>query len=232
MNVACFVQSCLTDADFVLFSNYCLIGTRQTAAFFLQQRGACVPIRHGGGHVPPPVDGVGAVGHPHRGRVVCGAADSGETRRPRQADEDKSPLPRFRPEHRDYGHGNGMRLGSAFPGSAGISETVDFLDSPSGSTGRGHGDSGAFQRLLRAAGRHGRFRPVLHLFGDTGLRWPVRHHADRVRHGGTFLKTVLLGEAAANAFFSRPCRADSIRHLASLRGAVRRGAGDKASKKG
>ena len=53
-----------------------------------------------------------------------------------------------------------------------------------------------------------------------------------VRHGGTFLKTVLLGEAAANAFFSRPCRADSIRHLASLRGAVRRGAGDKASKKG
>lgn len=81
-------------------------------------------------------------------------------------------------------------------------------------------------------GRHGRFRPVLHLFGDTGLRRPVRHHADRVRHGGTFIKTVLLGEAAANAFFSRPCRADSIRHLASLRGAVRRGAGDKASKKG
>ena len=119
-----------------------------TAAFFLQQRGACVPVRHGGGHVPPPVDGVGAVGHPHRGRVVCGAADSGETRRPRQADEDKSPLPRFRPEHRNYGHGNGMRLGGAFPGSAGISETVDFLDSPSGSTGRGHGDSGAFQRLL------------------------------------------------------------------------------------
>ena len=28
LNVACFVQSCLTDADFVLFSNYCLIGTR------------------------------------------------------------------------------------------------------------------------------------------------------------------------------------------------------------
>ena len=47
-----------------------------------------------------------------------------------------------------HGHGNGMRLGGAFPGSAGISETVDFLDSPSGSTGRGHGDSGAFQRLL------------------------------------------------------------------------------------
>ncbi len=28
LNAACFVQSCLTDADFVLFSNYCLIGTR------------------------------------------------------------------------------------------------------------------------------------------------------------------------------------------------------------
>ena len=34
MNVACFVQSCLTDADFVLFSNYCLIGTRQKLRFF------------------------------------------------------------------------------------------------------------------------------------------------------------------------------------------------------
>ena len=31
MNVACFVQSCLTDADFVIFSNYCLIGTRPSA---------------------------------------------------------------------------------------------------------------------------------------------------------------------------------------------------------
>ena len=30
LNVACFVQSCLTDADFVIFSNYCLIGTRLT----------------------------------------------------------------------------------------------------------------------------------------------------------------------------------------------------------
>ena len=49
---------------------------------FLQQRGACVPVRHGGGHVPPPVDGVGAVGHPHRGRVVCGAADSGKPAAP------------------------------------------------------------------------------------------------------------------------------------------------------
>lgn len=28
LNVACFVQSCLTDADFVIFLNYCLIGTR------------------------------------------------------------------------------------------------------------------------------------------------------------------------------------------------------------
>ena len=30
LNVACFVQSRLTDADFVIFSNYCLIGTRRT----------------------------------------------------------------------------------------------------------------------------------------------------------------------------------------------------------
>ena len=33
LNVACFVQSCLTDADFVIFSNYCLIGTRLKAVF-------------------------------------------------------------------------------------------------------------------------------------------------------------------------------------------------------
>ena len=32
LNVACFIQSCLTDADFVIFSNYCLIGTRPIAA--------------------------------------------------------------------------------------------------------------------------------------------------------------------------------------------------------
>ena len=32
LNAACFVQSCLADADFVLFSNYCLIGTRQKGA--------------------------------------------------------------------------------------------------------------------------------------------------------------------------------------------------------
>ena len=34
LNVACFVQSCLTDADFVIFSNYCLIGTRLMGGFF------------------------------------------------------------------------------------------------------------------------------------------------------------------------------------------------------
>lgn len=38
LNVACFVQSCLTDADFVIFSNYCLIGTRLMASSFLQLR--------------------------------------------------------------------------------------------------------------------------------------------------------------------------------------------------
>ena len=35
LNVACFVQSCLTDADFVIFSNYCLIGTRHMFVRFL-----------------------------------------------------------------------------------------------------------------------------------------------------------------------------------------------------
>ena len=34
LNVACFVQSCLTDADFVIFSNYCLIGTRPRGGRF------------------------------------------------------------------------------------------------------------------------------------------------------------------------------------------------------
>lgn len=34
LNVACFVQSCLTDADFVIFSNYCLIGTRLRLCFY------------------------------------------------------------------------------------------------------------------------------------------------------------------------------------------------------
>ena len=33
LNVACFVQSRLTDADFVIFSNYCLIGTRRKPCF-------------------------------------------------------------------------------------------------------------------------------------------------------------------------------------------------------
>ena len=34
LNVACFVQSRLTDADFVIFSNYCLIGTRRILVHF------------------------------------------------------------------------------------------------------------------------------------------------------------------------------------------------------
>ena len=35
MSAACFVvQSCLADADFVVFSNYCLIGTRPNADVF------------------------------------------------------------------------------------------------------------------------------------------------------------------------------------------------------
>ena len=35
LSAACFVvQSCLADADFVVFSNYCLIGTRRRALFF------------------------------------------------------------------------------------------------------------------------------------------------------------------------------------------------------
>ena len=38
MNAACFVQSCLTDADFVLFSNYCLIGTRLFARLYTKNR--------------------------------------------------------------------------------------------------------------------------------------------------------------------------------------------------
>ncbi len=38
LNVACFVQSRLTDADFVIFSNYCLIGTRRKASFLFFSR--------------------------------------------------------------------------------------------------------------------------------------------------------------------------------------------------
>ena len=35
LSAACFVvQSCLADADFVVFSNYCLIGTRPTGCLF------------------------------------------------------------------------------------------------------------------------------------------------------------------------------------------------------
>ena len=35
MSAACFaVQSCLADADFVVFSNYCLIGTRQNSSVY------------------------------------------------------------------------------------------------------------------------------------------------------------------------------------------------------
>ena len=35
LSTACFVvQSCLADADFVVFSNYCLIGTRQKGVFY------------------------------------------------------------------------------------------------------------------------------------------------------------------------------------------------------
>lgn len=34
LSAACFVvQSCLADADFVVFSNYCLIGTRESVSF-------------------------------------------------------------------------------------------------------------------------------------------------------------------------------------------------------
>ena len=45
LNVACFVQSCLADADFVLFSNYCLIGTRRRALFFFISAVRRLPVR-------------------------------------------------------------------------------------------------------------------------------------------------------------------------------------------
>lgn len=39
LSAACFVvQSCLADADFVVFSNYCLIGTRQRLSFFVSRK--------------------------------------------------------------------------------------------------------------------------------------------------------------------------------------------------
>jgi hypothetical protein len=55
LSAACFVvQSCLADADFVVFSNYCLIGTRQNAMLFCSQRicltasrGSWQPYRRG-----------------------------------------------------------------------------------------------------------------------------------------------------------------------------------------
>ena len=49
LSAACFVvQSCLADADFVVFSNYCLIGTRQMAVPFV----FAAPCR-GGRPCPP-----------------------------------------------------------------------------------------------------------------------------------------------------------------------------------
>ena len=41
LNVACFVQSRLTDADFVIFSNYCLIGTRRMSSLNVDTRALC-----------------------------------------------------------------------------------------------------------------------------------------------------------------------------------------------
>ncbi len=44
LSAACFVvQSCLADADFVVFSNYCLIGTRQNSFLFCLSQ----PLSHG-----------------------------------------------------------------------------------------------------------------------------------------------------------------------------------------
>ena len=48
LSAACFVvQSCLADADFVVSSNYCLIGTRQKGCFFfaLPRGSGCFPRR-------------------------------------------------------------------------------------------------------------------------------------------------------------------------------------------
>ena len=38
LNVACFVQSCLTDADFVIFSNYCLSAHARSGVFTFLKR--------------------------------------------------------------------------------------------------------------------------------------------------------------------------------------------------
>ena len=69
LSAACFVvQSCLADADFVVFSDYCLIGTRHKRCFFrsvFRCAGRCAPpsrsgIRRRGGAAsrsrsfPPP----------------------------------------------------------------------------------------------------------------------------------------------------------------------------------
>ena len=48
LSAACFVvQSCLADADFVVFSNYCLIGTRLKAGFFRYVHRQHIQAAHG-----------------------------------------------------------------------------------------------------------------------------------------------------------------------------------------
>ena len=45
LSAACFVvQSCLADADFVVFSNYCLIGTRPSRSFFFLQESLFIEV--------------------------------------------------------------------------------------------------------------------------------------------------------------------------------------------
>ena len=52
LSAACFVvQSCLADADFVVFSNYCLIGTRQRRTLFLKRNALRGSARTVGAHV-------------------------------------------------------------------------------------------------------------------------------------------------------------------------------------
>ena len=71
LNVACFVQSCLTDADFVIFSNYCLIGTRRIASPCLCQKFIrCVVGAVIGG---PPRLNKSLLGTP-KGATACGGA--------------------------------------------------------------------------------------------------------------------------------------------------------------
>ena len=46
LSAACFVvQSCLADADFVVFSNYCLIGTRPKPSFYCRRSGQTPLLR-------------------------------------------------------------------------------------------------------------------------------------------------------------------------------------------